>query len=138
MVDDADLEMNVLEFHRKSFSFDRLLDWDGVELALFHRTETESESQFRPKILRLTIVLPKEWLVLDLTQELLIITRDGELRGARPAGTAVEAAAEATRFEEQGVTWQRQPVPGSGFLYVPEEWTDRLLTPAGLARLGIG
>ena len=48
MVDEVDLEMNVLEFHRKSFSFDRVVDWDGTDLALFHRTETESESQFRP------------------------------------------------------------------------------------------
>jgi hypothetical protein len=138
MVDDADLEMNVLEFNRKSFSFDRLVDWDGTELAVYHRTETESESQFRPKILRLTLVLPRAWLLLDLTVEGLVIAREGVVSAPRPPGTAVEAAAESTRFQEQGVGWRRQAVAAGGFLYAPEEWGERLLTPSGMARLGLG
>jgi hypothetical protein len=137
-VDDADLETNVLEFHAKSFSFDRLVDWDGEELALFHRTETESESRFRPKVLRLTVALPKSWLALEISQEMLLIARDGKVGAPRSIGNAVEAAAEATRFDEQGVTWRRHPVADGGFLYVPEDWAGRILTIAGLARLGFG
>jgi hypothetical protein len=137
MVDDADLETNVLEFHRKSFSFDRVADWDGVELALFHRTETESESQFRPRILRLTLVVPKPWLLLDLTLEMLVISPEGKSAGPRSTGSATEAAAESTRFEELGHAWRRQPLGPAGFLYVPEPWAERLLTAEGLARLGL-
>jgi hypothetical protein len=138
MVDDADLELNVLEFSGKSFSFERSVELDGTELAIFHRTETESESRFRPKVIRLRLVVPKAWVLFDAQAETLSLGRDGTSPGPPGTEAAVEAAAQRSRFEEAGIAWRRVAVPGGGYAYAPEEWADRLLTPAGLQRLGLG
>ena len=53
MVDDAALEMNVLSFREKSFSYDRTISHRGIDYAVFGRTEVESESRFRPKLVHL-------------------------------------------------------------------------------------
>jgi hypothetical protein len=137
MLDDADLEMNVLDFRGKGFSFERSVDWDGTELALFHRTETESESRFRPRIVRLLLALPKSWLALDASGEALVLERSGTTPRPGPAPAAVETAAESTQFEERGIAWRRQPLSETAYLYLPEEWAGRLGTPEGLARLGV-
>jgi hypothetical protein len=136
MVDDADLELNVLEFSSKSFSFERAADIDGTELAVFHRTETESESRFRPKVLRLRLVVPRSWVLFDPLGEALRLGRDGVTPGPATTGLAVEAAAERSRFDEAGIAWRRVAVAG-GYVYAPEEWADRLLSPEGLQRLGL-
>ncbi|HEV2166069.1 MAG TPA: hypothetical protein VGS23_03690 [Thermoplasmata archaeon] len=138
MVEESELEVNVLEFHHKSFSFERVVDWDGVDLALFHRTETESESQFRPRLLRLTLVVPRSWLSLDPAEGELRLAQEGRAGAPRAPGTATEAAAESSRFEEQGRAWRRHALGPGGFLYVPEPWADRLLSKSGLSRLGFG
>jgi len=137
MVDDADLELNVLEFASKSFSFERSVELDGQELALFHRTETESESRFRPKVIRLRLIVPKTWIIYDLAADLLRLGRDGVTPGPRAASSAVEAAAERSRFDEAGIAWRRVPVEG-GYVTAPEEWADRLLSPDGLRLVGLG
>src|ERR1700675_2725779 len=110
MVDLTELEANVLEFVHKSFAFSRIVPIDGEELAVLHRTETESESQFRPKLLRLFLVVPKEWVIYDLAADLLVLGRDGHTPGHRSGGTAVEAAAETSEFVEQGVDIRRFPL----------------------------
>ncbi|MCI4327621.1 MAG: hypothetical protein L3K16_08345 [Thermoplasmata archaeon] len=120
MVDDADLETNVLEFVLKSFQFDRTETVGEVEYAIFHRTETESESQFRPKLVKLVLAVPKAWIVHDLASDLMLIAPDGVHPGHRGSGTAVEAAAEKTEFSEQGVDWVRFPRPNGGWVYVPK------------------
>jgi hypothetical protein len=137
MVEDTDLELNVLEFLSKSFSFERSVDLDGQELAVFHRTETESESRFRPKVVRLRLIVPKAWIIYDLAADLLRLGRDGVTPGPRSAGTAVESAAERSRFDEAGIAWRRVAVEG-GYVTAPEEWADRLLSPEGLRRVGLG
>ncbi len=135
MVEPADLELNVLDFNRKSFSYERTVDWEGEPIALFARRETESESRFRPKVIRLRVALPVRWILYDLAADLLVPAMDGRPGAAPPKGEAVEAAAQPTRFEERGIAWRRQPEAEGGFLYVPEAWAARLLSPEGLARL---
>ncbi|MFI5414820.1 MAG: hypothetical protein ACHQ16_04035, partial [Candidatus Lutacidiplasmatales archaeon] len=83
MVDEADLETNVLEFVLKSFQFDRTETVGDTEFAVFHRTETESESKFRPKLVKLVVAVPKEWVVHDLASDLLLIASDGVHPGHR-------------------------------------------------------
>jgi hypothetical protein len=131
MIEDSDLESNVLEFVLKSFQYDRTTEVGGTEYALFHRTETESESQFRPKLVKLVLVVPKAWVVHDLASDLLLIASDGVHPGPRGSGTAMEAAAEKTEFPEQGVDWVRVARPNGGWIYYPkagqEHWTAAAL-----------
>ncbi|HEY6238681.1 MAG TPA: hypothetical protein VIZ68_05800 [Thermoplasmata archaeon] len=136
MVDLTELEVNVLEFVHKSFAFSRIAPVDGEELAVFHRTETESESQFRPKLLRLFLVVPRPWILYDLAADLLVLGRDGHTPGHRAGGTAVEAAAETSEFSEQGIDFRRFPLP-EGWLYVPADWADRVTAPASVEALGL-
>jgi hypothetical protein len=137
MAEESELVSNVLEFARRSFAFDRVVDWDGTPLAVFHRTETESESRFRPRILRLELVLPTAWIVYDPATELLRLGKDGRVLARGDAGTAMETAAEASEFEEGGIAFRRTELPGRGFLYAPTEWAERILRPDGRARLGL-
>lgn len=137
MVEAADLEVNVLEFLHKSFSFERLATLDGEELAVFHRRETESESKLRPKILRLFVVIPRPNLVLDTDEGLLRITSDGVTPGPRGKGSAREAAADPTDFAEQGMEWHRTSVP-LGIAYVPRARSADLSRPTALSVLGLG
>ena len=131
MLDEADLETNVLEFVLKSFQFDRLETVGAEEYAVFHRTETESESKFRPKLVKLVVAVPRAWVVHDLAADLLLIASDGAHPGRRGTGTAVEAAAEKSEFTEQGVEWSRLPRPTGGWVYVPKPhraaWTAEAL-----------
>ncbi|HKV89992.1 MAG TPA: hypothetical protein VJQ43_02215 [Thermoplasmata archaeon] len=131
MLDEADLETNVLEFVLKSFQFDRLTTVGSEEYAIFHRTETESESKFRPKLVKLVLAVPRRWIVHDLAADMLLIASDGAHPGRRGTGTAVEAAAEKSEFAEQGVEWSRLPRPQGGWVYVPKdrraEWSSALV-----------
>jgi len=136
MAELAELEVNVLEFVRKSFGFSRVASVGGRELAAFHRTETESETQFRPKLLRLHLVVPTEWIVYDLAGDLLLLARDGVHPGPRGTGTAHETAAETREFREQGIDFRRFDVAG-GHVYVPAELADEVTAPAVLAELGV-
>jgi hypothetical protein len=133
----ADLELNVLEFRHRSFQFDRLVEVDASPIAVFSRTETESERQLRPKLVRLAVVVPQDWLVLDDAADLLRVSRDGRLPKLEP-GEAVEVAAEPAEFEEQGLAWRRRGGSASGYVYAPAELAARLLEPAALATLGLG
>ena len=137
MLDAADMETNVLEFVRKSFAFSQMVDLAGREVAVFQRTETESESQFRPRLLRLHLVVPREWVILDPAGEMLVLARDGHTVGLRTVGEAVEAAAESTEFTEQGIEFHRLPLKERGWLYVPEEFRAAWATPEGLGILGL-
>jgi hypothetical protein len=136
VVELAELEVNVLEFVHKNFSFARTLQWKEQELAVFQRTETENEAKFRPKIIHLVLVVPTDWVIYDLAADLLVLGSDGHTPGPRPVGTAVEAAAETQEFREQGIAFHRFPV-GSVLLYVPQALADELTTPAGRVALGL-
>jgi hypothetical protein len=136
VVELGELEINVLEFVHKNFSFARTADWKGRELAVFQRTETENEAKFRPKIVHLVLVVPLGWIIYDLAADLLVLGADGHTPGPRPVGTAVESAAETHEFREQGIEFHRFSV-GSVLLYLPKELAAELNTPAGHAALGL-
>jgi hypothetical protein len=136
VVDLADLEVNVLEFRHKSFGFARVGTVAGTEYAVFHRTETESETKFRPKILRLVVVVPRAWIVYDLAAEVLLLARDGVHAGTRPTGSALEASVEADRFLEQSIEFERHPT-SNGVLYVPTEIAPTILSPEGRSGMAL-
>lgn len=138
MVDDADLEVNLLEFLRKSFSFERTLEVDGTPYVVFHRTETESETQFRPRLVKLRLIVPRTQVVYDLAADLLLIAPDGETPGPRRAGEALEEAAEASEFDEQGVRWRKVVLAKGQVAYAPEAVAGRLASEDGRSTFGLG
>ncbi|HZY70644.1 MAG TPA: hypothetical protein VFF67_06685 [Thermoplasmata archaeon] len=137
MATEAELETNVLEFNRKSFGFERTVSALGREFALFARTETESESKLRPKLLRLRVAIPAEWLIYDAVADLLVIAIDGSTPGRRAVGPASETAVEKSEFSEQGVDWKRMKAPDGSFLYTPAPLAAELTSPEGLRALGL-
>lgn len=135
--DEADLETHLLQFRLKSFDFERTARVGPTEYAIFHRTETESESQFRPRLVRLRVVVPRDWLLVDLTDDSLSIARDGAVPGARGTGSAVEEGAETTEFTEQGVEWRKMTLGRGSIVYVPKDHAERLAPRAALEALGV-
>jgi hypothetical protein len=133
----SDLEINVLEFRQRSFQFDRLASLDGEEYAVFSRTETESESQFRPRLLHLHLVVPLAWVVLDEANDSLAIAQDGATAPTHLIETVIEVGAEPPQFREQGIEWTRTSGPGGAHFYAPAERAGRLFSPEGHAALGV-
>ncbi|HXQ48375.1 MAG TPA: hypothetical protein VN842_01155 [Thermoplasmata archaeon] len=137
MLTASDLEINVLEFRQRSFQFDRLATLDGEEYAVFSRTETESESQFRPRLLHLHLVVPLAWVVLDEANDSLRVAQDGANAPPHLIETVVEVGAEPPQFREQGIEWSRISGPGGAHFYAPAERAARLFSPEGHAALGV-
>ena len=135
VLDQSDLEVNVLEFRQRSFQFDRLAELGGTEYAVFSRTETESESQFRPRLVHLRVVVPRGWVVYDEPNDLLLLSKDGRSVPLRLTESVTEIGADPTEFQEQGIDWRRSPGPGGVLVYGPEELEPELLTPAALAEV---
>jgi hypothetical protein len=133
----SDLEINVLEFRQRSFQFDRIASFDGEEYAVFSRTETESESQFRPRLVHLHLVVPLAWVVLDEANDSLRIARDGATAPPHLIETVIEVGAEPPQFKEQGIEWTRASGPGGAHYYAPADRSSRLFTPEGHAALGV-
>jgi hypothetical protein len=133
----SDLEINVLEFRQRSFQFERLANLGGTDFAVFSRTETESESQFRPRLVHLKLVVPQAWIVYDEPNDLLAVAKDGTTVPERLTEPVVEVRAERPEFREQGVDWKRAEGPSGSLVYVPVELAGPILAPAGLATLGI-
>ncbi len=132
----ADLEINLLEFRQRAFQFERSAVYQGTEYAVFSRTETESESQFRPKLLHLTLVVPRAWVVYDEANDLLALARDGSTVPPRRTEPVVEIRAERPEFTEQDIEWKRASGPGGVLVYAPAESAANLLKPEGFAALG--
>ena len=137
MIDDSVLAVNLLSFRLKSFAYERSAEVDGTSYALFHRTETESESKLRPRILQLWVAVPRPWLVYDEPSDALLIAEDGEHPGPQPTGTALEAAADRGRFSEQGVEWVRDALDPTAYLYAPARAAELLGRPGARAALGL-
>lgn len=135
MLDLSDLEINVLEFRQRSFQFERLVELGGVELAVFSRTETESESQFRPRLLHLRLVVPRSWVVYDEPNDVLLLSKDGATVPLRLTETVTEVRADRPEFKEQGIDWRRAEGRDGLLVYAPAELASDLLSPAGLARV---
>jgi len=137
VLDVADLEMNVLEFRQRAFQFDRLAEIGGTSYAVFTRTETETESKFRPKLVHLRLAVPHAWVVLDPTSDLLVLSKDGASIPVRLTEPVVEVAAEPAEFGEQGIAFRRVRHGDSTQVYAPAEVAAALFTPEGLAALGL-
>ncbi|MGA9839722.1 MAG: hypothetical protein WBF81_04540 [Thermoplasmata archaeon] len=137
MLSPGDLEVNVLEFRQRSFQFERAGTVAGREVAVFSRTETETETQFRPKLVHLRVLVPLEWVLYDEPNDLLLIARDGTTPPVRLTEPVVEVGAERTEFQEQGMPWKRIGGPSGTLVYAPQELADVLLTPAALTALGL-
>jgi hypothetical protein len=135
MLDVADLETNVLEFVHKSFAFARVATIAAGEAVVFARTETESESQFRPKIVHLYLAVPREWVVLDGAGQMLRLARDGKTLGLTTVGEGVETGAESVQFSEQGISFHRIPIGERIWAYLPSELEPTWGTPEGLRAL---
>jgi hypothetical protein len=133
----SDLEIHLVEFRQKSFQFHRLVDFEGVEFVVFSRTETESERQFRPKLVHLHLVIPRSWLTFDEDGETLRFDAQGASRPAPPTTAAEEVGSERPEFTEGGIRWKRLTGPGGFHLYVPEPWAEKLDTPEGHRALGL-
>jgi hypothetical protein len=131
----SDLEVNVLEFRQRSFQFDRLETVGGEDYALFSRTETESESQFRPRLVHLHLAVPLAWVVLDEAEESLRIARDGHTAPPHLIETVIEVGAEPPQFKEQGIEWVRTAAGAGALWYTPSERSGPLLSDAGRAAL---
>ncbi len=137
MLTAGDLEVNVLEFRQRSFQFQRLATVADREIALFSRTETETESQFRPKLIHLHLLVPVEWVVFDEPNDVLLIARDGTTPPVRLSEQVVEVGAERTEFQEHAIPWKRVGGPSGSYVYAPAELAERLLTASAYAALGI-
>jgi hypothetical protein len=133
----GDLEVNVLEFRQRSFQFQRVATVAGRAIALFSRTETETESQFRPKLIHLHLLVPQEWVVLDEPNDVLLIARDGTTPPVRLTEPVLEVGAERAEFQEQGIPWKRVGGPSGSFVYAPAELSEVLLAPASYEALEI-
>jgi len=133
----SDLEVNVLEFRQRSFQFERLAEVDGTGYAVFSRTETESESQFRPRLVHLKLIVPQAWVVYDEPNDLLALAKDGATVPVRLSEPVVEVRAERPEFTEQGIAWHRTEGAGGTLVFVPAEFRDRVLTDEGRAALGL-
>ncbi len=137
MLTAGDLEVNVLEFRQRSFQFQRIATVSGRDVALFSRTETESESRFRPKLIHLHLLVPVAWVVLDEPNDVLLIAKDGVTVPVRLTEQVVEVGAERPEFDEQGIAWKRVAGPSNAFVYAPTELAGELLTPAAYAAFAL-
>jgi len=135
VLDQSDLEINVLEFRQRSFQFDRLVSVGASEYAVFSRTETESESQFRPRLVHLRLVAPRAWVVYDEPNDVLLLSKDGSTLPARLSEPVTEVRAESSEFHEQGIDWRRAEGPGGLLVYAPAEHAPEVLSPSGLTRI---
>ena len=129
MLDEDTLAANLLQFRKKSFGFLRLLHRGTGRYAVFHRTETESESKLRPRLLGLWVLCPVEWLRYDEPSDGLLLGADGIVPGPEDPGSALETSAESERFVEQGLPWVRRPWGSGRFVYVPESRVGEFAGP---------
>jgi hypothetical protein len=134
----SDLEINVLEFRQRSFQFQRVGAVNGRDVALFSRTETESESRFRPQLVHLHLLVPQAWVVYDEPNDILLVSKDGVTLPVRLTEPAVEVGAEPPEFEEQGLPWRRVGGPSGSYVYSPQELAPEFLTSGTYAAVGLG
>ena len=140
MLEEEDLSSNVLNFLNASFGFDRVVPLGGTEFVLFTRRETESEAKLRPKLIRRWVLVPKDWVVLDRSQDILRVARDGRRAGPSP-GTLPDISSEAVRpgprFTERGIEFTTTHFPGDLEIYIPSPYTGTALDAEGRNALGL-
>lgn len=137
MVDDETLSMNVLQFAGKSFDYESTVSVHGVDYAIFARTETESEAKLRPELVRMRVVIPREWVQYEEASDTLMLQVAGASPGPLRRRAAGATMLEPEEFRDQGIDWHRLTLEGKHRLYVPKGEEARLLSPDGRSALGL-
>jgi hypothetical protein len=137
MVDDEILSMNVLQFAGKSFDYDSTVRVAGTEFAIFARTETETEAKLRPELVRMRVVVPREWVQYEEASDTLLLVAPGGATGPSRRRAAGATMLEPEEFRDQGIDWHRLTLTERHTLYVPKGEEARLLSPEGRAALGV-
>jgi hypothetical protein len=137
MVEDETLSMNVLQFAGKSFDYDSTVTVSGKEYAIFARTETESEAKLRPELVRMRVVVPREWVQYEEASDTLLLAAPGAAVGPSRRRAAGATMLEPEEFRDQGIDWHRLSFAGRHTLYLPKSEETRLLAPEGRMALGV-
>ena len=137
MVDDETLSMNVLQFAGKSFDYDSTVPVAGFEYAIFGRTETETEAKLRPELVRMRVVVPREWVRYEEASDTLMLLAPGGTAGPARHRAAGATMLEPEEFRDQGIDWHRLAFAGRHALYLPRSEEARLLSHEGRAALGL-
>ncbi len=137
MVEDETLSTNVLQFAGKSFDYDSTVTVGGVEFAIFARTETETEAKLRPELVRMRVVVPREWVQYEEASDTLLLVAPGGSAGPARRRAAGATLLEPEEFRDQGIDWHRLTLPGRHTLYLPKKEEPRLLAAEGRSALGV-
>jgi hypothetical protein len=137
VVDDETLSLNVLQFAGKSFDYDSTVAVAGIEYAIFGRTETETEAKLRPKLVRMRVVVPREWVRYEEAADTLMLLAPGGTAGPQRHRAAGTTMLEPEEFRDQGIDWHRLTLDGDHRLYLPKGEEGRLLSHAGRTALGL-
>jgi hypothetical protein len=137
MVDDETLSMNVLQFAGKSFDYDSTVTVGGTEFAIFARTETETEAKLRPELVRMRVVVPREWVQYEEASDTLLLAAPGGASGPSRRRAAGATMLEPEEFRDQGIDWHRLTLTDRHTLYLPKGEEARLLSTEGRAALGV-
>ncbi len=137
MVDDETLSMNVLQFAGKSFDYDTTVVVGDLEYAIFARTETETEAKLRPELVRMRVVVPREWVHYEEASDTLTLGAPGGTAGPARRRAAGATMLEPEEFRDQGIDWHRLSLADGHRLYLPKGEEGRLLGHEGRRVLGV-
>jgi hypothetical protein len=137
VVDDEILSLNVLQFAGKSFDYESTVSVAGMEYAVFARTETETEAKLRPELVRMRVVVPREWVQYEEASDTLQLQSPAAPGGATRRRAAGATMLEPEEFRDQGIDWHRLTLAGRHRLYLPKAEEARLLSPEGKTALGV-
>ena len=137
MVEDETLSLNVLQFAGKSFDYDSTVMIGGTEYAIFARTETETEAKLRPELVRMRVVVPRDWVHYEEASDTLLLAAPGGAAGPSRRRAAGATMLEPEEFRDQGIDWHRLTLTGRHTLYLPKGEEARLLAPEGRQALGV-
>jgi hypothetical protein len=137
VLDDQTLSLNVLQFAGKSFDYDSTISVDGTEYAIFGRTETETEAKLRPELVRMRVVVPREWVQYEEASDTLLLVSPGADTGPSRRRAAGATMLEPEEFRDQGIDWHRLTFAAKHSLYLPKGEETRLLSPQGRTALGV-
>jgi hypothetical protein len=127
----------VLQFAGKSFDYESTVTVGGTEYAIFARTETETEAKLRPELVRMRVVVPREWVQYDEASDTLWMVAPGIPPGPARRRAAGATMLEPEEFRDQGIDWHRLTMAGRHRLYLPKAEEARLLSPEGRTALGV-
>ena len=137
MVDDEILSLSVLQFAGKSFDYESTVSVGGTEYAVFARTETETEAKLRPELVRMRVVVPRDWVEYEEASDTLQLVAPGGTAGPSRRRAAGATMLEPEEFRDQGIEWHRLTLAEKHRLYVPKREEARLLSTEGRTALGI-